>query len=115
MAELTTKSYAQEVVPDISRAIQEALKYTAPWKVSDNDGIPAALYKILPTAHKYLEQHIAKVLSNEYKLIREDVQANLILLHKSGDITGPKNYRSISLLNTGYKILTYVIHIIRHS
>ena len=43
-------------------------------------------------------------------MTREDVQANIILLHKTGDTQDPNNYRPISLLNTDYKITTKVIN-----
>lgn len=44
-----------------------------------------------------------------YKLCEQDVEAEVILIHKSGPEEVPKNYRPISLLNTDYKIMTKAI------
>lgn len=86
------------------------MKYVAPWRAPGSDMIPAALYKYLPAAAAYLEDFVYRALTGKYHLTREDVEGNLILIHKSGDRTDPANYRPIALLNSDYKILTKVLH-----
>lgn len=62
--EITMKSDTLKTQLDIVELTNEALKFTAPWKAPGNDRVPAALYKILPAAKTYLQEHVTKILNN---------------------------------------------------
>ena len=72
--------------------------------------MPTFLYQLLPAAKRYLFQHVRRTIEGDYRMSRDDVRANIILLYKSGDPADPKNYRPIALLNTDYKLITKVIN-----
>lgn len=71
--------------------------------------VPTALYKYLPSAKRYLTSFICRAVEGDYKLTKEDVEGNLVLIHKKGDATDPANYRPIALLNVDYKLLTKTV------
>ena len=52
----------------LKNEIALALKKSAPWKATDIDGIPSAVYKILPTAKKILLDFNSKILTGEIKV-----------------------------------------------
>ena len=67
--------------------------------------IPTATYKYLPTAREILFDHIIKTIKEETQVQEEDVRGKLILIYEDGDTSKPENYRPITVLNAGYKIL----------
>ena len=105
-ASTPTQPYQRDLV---EAKINVALKYTAPWKTPGPDMVPTALYKYLPSAKRYLTSFICRAVEGDYKLTKEDVEGNLVLIHKKGDATDPANYRPIALLNVDYKLLTKTV------
>lgn len=89
--------------------IEEVLSTTRPWKAPGEDGIPAGVYKLLPSAKSELVRFITETLGGQRSLSERDVRGKVILIYKDGEKTDPANYRPIALLNTDYKILTGVI------
>ena len=94
---------------EIQEKLSQALKNSVPWKSPGPDGIPAAAYKILPSAKKFLNDFATKSLQGRNLIQEEDVRARMILIHKAGEISNPENYRPIAVLNTDYKLLTAAI------
>lgn len=92
-------------IDDIRKAIRRLKNYKAPGQ----DGMPSELYKQGgDTLEKALLEIILKVWHQQR--MPDKWQVGLICpIHKKGDLLECGNYRGITLLNTAYKILSYVI------
>ncbi|CAH0555597.1 unnamed protein product [Brassicogethes aeneus] len=93
----------------LAKLIKTVLQKSPPWKAPGEDGIPTYLYKILPAANRYLNQHMQRIFSGATSINEADTRATVILIHKKGDPENPSNYRPIALLNNDYKMLTATI------
>ena len=88
---------------------KEALKDMKKGKSPGIDGIPAEFYV---TFWDIIEAHILDTYNEAFACQELSCSQNLAvltLLHKKGDKTNLQNYRPISLLNTDYKILAFVL------
>lgn len=95
-----------DVTPDEVRA---ALKDTKNGKSPGEDGIPIEALKL---GGDELVGAIAELFNKcleKGKIPKDWTNAEIILLHKKGDITKLENYRPISLLQQIYKLFTKVI------
>jgi len=92
---------------EITTAIKK-LKNNAPGET----GIPASVWKCFaqePTLFNLLRDIIINFWSNEIVPAEWDI-GRLIVLPKKGDLSLPKNYRGITLLESAYKIVAIIIH-----
>lgn len=90
--------------------IEQAIKNLSLRKAPGNDGIPNEVFKCAPffAARKLAPLYnnwLKKGLDNNME-IKEGL---MTLFFKDGDRSDPKNYRPITLLNTGYKIFATII------
>jgi len=90
------------------------------WKTTKHpgpDGIPIEFYKALFCNEELLETHPAA--GNYLKLIFNKIwnvsfpkkwnSASIVSIPKKGDLSDCSNYRSISLINVGLKIISKII------
>lgn len=90
--------------------LNNALKNAKNRKAPGLNGIPIEYYKLLDEENRKL---ILKILNDYFMNSSYDIpdwhHVNLKLLPKKGDLTLPKNYRPISLLDVLSKILSYIL------
>ena len=88
-----------------------ALKCLSSGKAAGGDEIPPELWKLLSSEVEGVGQLLG--LCNacwEQKSIPDKWrEATVVLLFKKGDVSVPENYRPISLLSIGYKVLALMI------
>lgn len=99
-----------ETIPEITISeIEDALNHMKNGKAPGNDGITCEMIKT--GGHQLLET--MRILLNRCITTGEIpetwYEAQMILLHKKGDILNINNYRPISLLCHPYKLLTKII------
>ena len=105
-----TGNYVDQIdTHSIVQRVTKAIKASAPWKAPGLDGIPAAAYKLLPSAQEYAAYNIAQTIRGQRHMTEIEVRARVALIYKEGDPTDPINYRPIAVLNTEYKLLTSVL------
>ena len=73
-------------------------------------GLPIDLFKLTPNFHQALSTLFNSIIS-EQQTPPQFSPCSLILLHKKGAITEPKNYRPINLTESGYRIFEAVIRL----
>lgn len=106
----TGKNYNEQLNEDgIAKIIDRVIAKSAAWKSPGEDCINNYLYKILPSAKRYIKGFITNVIKGKMEITEIDVRATVILIYKKGDIMDPTNYRPIALANTDYKVLTATI------
>lgn len=92
-----------------SEEIELAIRNMKAGKAAGEDGIAAEFLKNLPECgHKELIELI-KEIWEKGKIIEEWTTATIFPIHKSGNENDIGNYRGISLLDIGYKILASVM------
>ena len=69
-------------MPNLRAHLDDALRFTGPWKAPVPDGISTALYKTFKATKNYLFCHVEDTIEGRYRMTREDIQANIILLQK---------------------------------
>ena len=78
-----------------------------PWKAHRSDGLHGYWWKVFSSANAALYQLIFCHMTSGILLPRRWItDGRIVLIHKSGSRSEPANFRSISCLNTCYKLLT---------
>lgn len=99
-----------EIEPPTLQDVNDALKRLKNNKSPGPDGIPAELLKHAGSeVAKVLHRIVLSVWSSEVLPI-EWMEGALIPLHKKGDKLLCENYRGITLLNTAYKVLAWILY-----
>jgi ribonuclease HI len=110
-----------------SRSFSITHKDGAPWLVDDMEliqaigtlcngrapgpsGLPVDFFKITTTFHQELCDLFNSIITHE-ATPHQFSPCRLILLHKAGLVTEPKNYRPINLTETGFRIFEAVIRL----
>ena len=88
---------------EIEREIRKLKKNKA-----TGDEIPAEFYKYSPKARDVLIAMIQEIWLTEIPT-KEWLECKITLIHKAGDQKLPSNYRPISLLTIGEKLLSTII------
>lgn len=79
----TGKDYEDPLTEkSISQRTLETLRHSQTWKAPGEDGVPGAVYKILPTARNFLVAFVAKSLRGEKRIKEDDMKARVVLIHK---------------------------------
>ena len=91
--------------------VQSALKSLSTGKAAGNDGIPSDLWKLLLKSKDAVQEllKLCQACWSEKELPETWRTAKVVMLYKKGDNSLPQNYRPISLLPVGYKILAWMI------
>ena len=82
---------------NIDEKVALAIKKAATWRAAGLDAIPAAAYRIFPSAKAYLMQYVRSALRGETQVSESDVRARICFIFKSGDTANPANYRPIAV------------------
>lgn len=89
--------------------LKTALKRMRNKRSPGEDGLVVEFYKEMPEEGK---QELLEALNEIWRkgnLPKGWESAHIAPIFKAGDPTNPRNYRLISLLNAGYKILTNIV------
>lgn len=89
--------------------VQRALASMKNRKAAGEDGVPVEFLKYLP---REWVQEIAEILNEIFKggeFIEGWKVARIFPIHKDGDEEEVKNYRGVSLLDSGYKLYTTIL------
>ena len=99
--------------------IKEAICDTSNYKASDPDGIPIEFYKALIPSdddnNNNVSSHGLNFIHSLYKRIWNGEfpdswnEASIISIPKKGDLSDCNNYRGISLINDGIKIISKIV------
>ncbi|XP_034935878.1 uncharacterized protein [Chelonus insularis] len=89
--------------------VAEALKKMASGKASGEDGIPIECLKQMNKHFAELLKECLNRIWNEGILPPGWEKARIVPIFKEGDENKPENYRGISLLDSGYKLLTCIM------
>lgn len=110
--EIQKRATYDGLMPDeeIEKEFEIALKRMKPWKATGPDGVHAAWWKIIPSAHEILKRLICASIKNGRLPWKWIAQGRTILIYKKGDPSDPANYRPITCLNTCYKAMTALLN-----
>ena len=97
---------------DIEQAeVERALRRLRRNKAAGEDGIPGEFLKNLPEGWKGTLKDILNELWKEGKTIGGWKTAKIYPIHKGGEKNETGNYRGVSLLDIGYKVLTNIMNV----
>jgi hypothetical protein len=89
---------------------QAATRKAKPWKAHGPDGLQGFWWKAFKSANAKLFQLARYHLTTGCPLPEKWIsEGRIILLHKSGPLNDPSNFRPIACLNTCYKLVTSFI------
>ncbi|CAD6234564.1 GSCOCG00001987001-RA-CDS [Cotesia congregata] len=91
------------------REFREAIKKLGNKKAPGEDEISAEFIKNLPREMLENLNNIINKMWEEGSIQEGWEKARIVTIHKAGDIKSAENYRGISLLDIGYKILTTIM------
>nr|CAI5831238.1 unnamed protein product [Callosobruchus analis] len=91
---------------EIVGALRGAKNFAAPGP----DGINTYWLKQFPSCHRHLARVFNSWLNQEQPIPAWFVEGRTVLLPKTGDLSDPKNYRSITCLNACYKLFTRILY-----
>ena len=89
---------------EVDKAVMSLSNHRAPGP----SGIPVDLFKLTQDFHEDLVEVFNAIITSQ-ESIPTFSHCRLILLHKSGPTTEPKNYRPINLTEAGFRILESLI------
>ena len=106
--------------PDLAVRMS-ALRNSSSWKAPGRDGLCTFWWKVFHRTNGFLWRTVRDVLKTDLELPAWFVKGRTVLIPKPGCVRKPDQYRPITCLNTGYKLLTPVIttllrqHVDKHS
>ncbi len=92
-----------------SKEVELAIKKLRPGKASGIDGLTVDFYTCFADTLSDILAEVFNKIFAEKQLTFSQRMAIIILLFKKGDHQLVENYRPISLTNTDYKILVYIL------
>ncbi len=95
--------------PITYKEVEAAIKKLCPGKSPGSDGLTASFYKHFAELLSPVLEVVFNRIFDEKSLTFSQWLAIIILLFKKGDDSLLSNYRPISLMNTNYKILAYIL------
>lgn len=101
---------AEQGVNDVSmQEVKKAINSLKNWKAHGTDEKPAKLIKYGGEALHQAISELCQNIWNDEEFPEEWNKAIVVPLHKKGDKLNCNNFRGISLLNTTYKVFSYII------
>lgn len=95
--------------PITDAELSQAIKKLKPRKAPGFDGIPNEVYKTIAIRHKSGLLHLLNNILENGRVPEDWCKIIISPIFKKGDKCDPSNYRPISLISTGLKLLTSII------